>query len=207
MIRIFSASITRHICNIPIINGCVKWTQGIRKHEKHFTTCTKLFITFELKVFWHEERETQSFFAGSFYIVRSQPNQRVAPVAHKFVWARPALNLDSCSEAGTQLPDFFSNLKILSPRSSCVTSLTWPSQIPIWDFYFDISEWLILSARAWTPALMLHLTNPYAKQKVLCLTKPKGKIYKTKSLRNYITYILKIKIKNLKELYSNQIIS
>ena len=49
--------------------------------------------------------------------------------------------------------------------------------IPIWDFYFDISEWHILSARAWTPALMLHLTNPCAKRKVLSLTKPKGKLY------------------------------
>ena len=39
----------------------------------------------------------------------------------------------------------------------------------------------------WTPALMLHLTNPYAKRKVLSLTKPNGKIYKTKSLGNYIT--------------------
>ena len=38
-----------------------------------------------------------------------------------------------------------------------------------------------------TPALMLHLTNPCTKQKVLSLTEPKGKIYKTKSLCNYIT--------------------
>ena len=36
---------------------------------------------------------------------------------------------------------------------------------------------------------MLHLTNPCAKRKVLSLTKPKGKIYKTKSLCNYITKI------------------
>ena len=34
---------------------------------------------------------------------------------------------------------------------------------------------------------MLHLTNPCAKRKVLSLTKPKGKIYETKSLGNYIT--------------------
>ena len=61
--------------------------------------------------------------------------------------------------------------------------------IPIRDFYFDISEWHILSVRTWTPALMLHLTNPRTKRKVLILTKPKGKIYKTKSLRHYITYI------------------
>ena len=52
---------------------------------------------------------------------------------------------------------------------------------PIWDFYFYISEWHILSARAWTPALLLHLTNPCAKRNVLSLTKQKGKIYKTKS--------------------------
>ena len=58
--------------------------------------------------------------------------------------------------------------------------------IPIWDFYFDISEWHILFARAWTPALMLHLTNPCTKRKVLSLIKPKGKIYKTKSHGNYI---------------------
>ena len=63
--------------------------------------------------------------------------------------------------------------------------------IYIWDFYFDISEWHILSARTWTPVLMLHLTNPCAKRKVLSLTKPKGKIYKTKSLGNYITIIQK----------------
>ena len=59
----------------------------------------------------------------------------------------------------------------------------------IGDFYFDISEWHILSARAWTPALMLHLTNPCAKRKVLSLTKLKGKIYKTKSLGHYLIYI------------------
>ena len=70
-----------------------------------------------------------------------------------------------------------------------------PRSNPIWDFYFDISEWHILPARAWTPALMLHLTNTCAKRKVLSLTKPKGKMYKTKSLGHYITNILIIMIK------------
>ena len=79
-------------------------------------------------------------------------------------------------EAGTQLTAF-SHSRHLHPLVT----------VPIWDFYFDISEWHILSACAWTPALMLHLTNPCAKRKVLSLTKLKGKIYKTKSLRNYIT--------------------
>ena len=93
------------------------------------------------------------------------------------------------SAAGTQLTPFSQ-----IPKSSAHASGTWRHShhlvlIPICDFYFDISEWHILSARAWTPALMLHLTNPCAKRKVLSLTKPKGKIYKTKSLGNYITHI------------------
>ena len=38
-----------------------------------------------------------------------------------------------------------------------------------------------------TRAQCVHLTNPCTKRKVLSLTKPKGKIYKTKSLRDYFT--------------------
>ena len=52
-----------------------------------------------------------------------------------------------------------------------------PGPPPIWDFYFALSEWHILSAYAWTPALKLYLTNPFTKRKVLNLTKLKGKIY------------------------------
>ena len=95
----------------------------------------------------------------------------------------------SRSEAGTQLTAF--------SQISAHTSSAWRHphpQLPItlWDFYFDISEWHTLSARAWTHALMLHLAlsvnvAPCTKRKVLILTKPKGKIYKTKSLRHYIT--------------------
>ena len=73
----------------------------------------------------------------------------------------------------------------------------------IWGFYFDISEWHIRSVSAWTPALMLHLTNPCAKQKVLSLTKPKGKIYKTKPLSHYITVFNNFKrLKNFKIFWS-----
>ena len=62
------------------------------------------------------------------------------------------------------------------------------------DFYFDIFEWHILPKRVWTPALILHLTNPCAKRKVLSLTKPKGKIYETKSLGHYITSGIELKL-------------
>ena len=93
----------------------------------------------------------------------------------------------SSLDTKTQLTDFSQILQILRERFRCMTSFTSPSHNSIWDFYFDISEWHILPACAWTPALILHLTNPCAKWKVLSLTKPKGKIYKTKSLDHYIT--------------------
>ena len=131
------------------------------------------------------KRETQSFYVGCFYILNFPPNQRVAPVAHKVVWPRPALKVNLL------LPRRELN-QLLFSQISAHASGAWrhPNtlvSIPIWDFYFDISEWYILSARAWTPALMLHLNNLCAKRKVLSLTKPKGKIYKTKSFGNYIT--------------------
>ena len=65
---------------------------------------TKFLFTFlSLKVFRHEERETQSFYADCLYIVSSQPNQRTAPVAHKVVLPE---SQPSSSEAGTQLTAF-----------------------------------------------------------------------------------------------------
>ena len=93
----------------------------------------------------------------------------------------------SSSEAGIQLTAFF---QISAHASGAWRHPNTLVLIPIWDFYFNISEWHILSARAWTPSLMLHLTNPCAKRTVLSLTKPKGKIYKTKSLGNYITNVI-----------------
>ena len=84
----------------------------------------------------------------------------------------------------TQLNWLFLNL---SPRFRCMKSLT-SLVISIYlGFYCDISEWHVRSACAFTSALMLHLNNPCAKRKVLSLTKPKGKIYITKSLGHYIT--------------------
>ena len=91
----------------------------------------------------------------------------------------------SSAEARTQLTAFS---QISAHASGARRHPNILVSIPNLDFYFDISEWHILSAHVWTPALMLHLTNPCAKQKVLSLTKPKSKIYKTKSLGNHITH-------------------
>ena len=137
---------------------------------------TKLLFTFlSLKVFRHEERETQSFYADCFYIVSSQTNQRAAPLAQSRLASPSSESQPSSSEAGTQLTAF---AQISAHASGAWRHPNTLVRIPIWDFYVDISEWHILSARAWTPALMLHLTNPRAKRKVLSLTKPKGKMYK-----------------------------
>ena len=63
----------------------------------------------------------------------------------------------------------------------------WVSLLNGQSIFILTSECHILPARAGTPAFMLHLSNPCAERKVLSLTKPKGKIYKTKSLGHYIT--------------------
>ena len=96
------------------------------------------------------------------------------------------------SECRLSRPKVGSQLTAFSqiPKSSAHASSVWCYShplvsFPIWNFYFDISEWHILSVSAWTPELMLYLTNLCTKQKVFILTKPKGKIYKMKSLRHY----------------------
>ena len=139
---------------------------------------TKLYYLWVKGYLTWGERDTQSFSADCFYIClepRAAPHLQTTGLAS----AGPE-SQSSCSDAGTQLTAF-----LKSPKFSVLPGMT---SFPIWDFYFDFSEWHILSACAWTPALMLYLTNPCTKRKVLILTKPKGKIYKRKSLRHYITY-------------------
>ena len=120
----------------------------------------------------YKESDTQSFYAN-FFISPPPP---------------PRENQPSSSDVKTQLTHF-SQIPQNPPRTLPVHDVIYipRSHFTIWDFYFDISEWHILPARAWTPALMLHLTNLCTKRKVLSLTKPKSKIYKTKSLGHYIT--------------------
>ena len=164
-----------------------------------YTTFTKLvqvrnFITFELKVIRHEERETHNL-----SMLTAFTSSALNPTNARRPWRTNSSGLaqlwiSTLSFGGRNSTQcFFSNPQILSPRFQCVTSLTSPGPNSyLCYFYFDISEWHILCARAWTPALMLHLTNPCTKRKVLSLTKPKGKIYKTKYHRNYITPVLRM---------------
>ena len=95
------------------------------------------------------------------------------------------------SEAKTRITDFFSNPQN-PPRTLPVHEFI---HIPQSHFPSGLSIVTSLNDTSAPHAhehlrSCSHLTNPCAKRKVLCLTKPKGKIYKTKSLGHYITYIL-----------------
>ena len=144
---------------------------------------------FQLKVIRHEEREAQSFYADFSICPPTPPTTTTItcgtqPQNTGLVSASPE-SQPSSSEARTPLTEF-SQISKSSAHTSGPEIICHPSCISYLGFYFDIWELRIFSACAWTPALMLHLTNPCAKRKVLSLTKPKGKIYKTKSLRHYI---------------------
>ena len=159
------------MCEIHI--GNPKYT---RNTLRLLSSGTKLFITFELKVFRHEERETQSFYADCFYIVSSQPNQRTAPVAHKFVWLRPALYLDSL----VRRQELNSLLFLKSPKSSAHASGAWRHSYPQSYFLSRILFWNLCLTHPPCAHVCTELTHALSR-KVLILTKPKGKIYKTRS--------------------------
>ena len=117
---------------------------------------------FEFKSFsiWGE-RETQSFYAGLLLHrqLSTQPT-RGAHSAQSHLASPSSESRPSSSDAGTQQTAFS---QISAHASDAWRHPNTLVPIPIWDFYFDLSEWHILSASAWIPALMLHLTNPCAK--------------------------------------------
>ena len=137
----------------------------------------KLFITFEFKGFstWGRERHNLSmttFLSAPNHV--QLPPQGLGELRKSTFFSR----------AKNQLTDFFfKSPKIFRARFRCMTSFTSHGHISIWGFYCDTP----------TPRVRenlrpcLHLTNPYVKRKVLSRTKPKGTIYKTKSLGHYIT--------------------
>ena len=122
-----------------------------------YTTFRKLvqvrnFITFELKVIQHEERDTILPCWLLLHCQLSTQPTRGARSAQSRLASSSSESWLSRSQAGTQLTAFF--------QISAHASGAWRHPPPlvsisIKDLYFDISEWHILSARAWTPALML----------------------------------------------------
>ena len=90
----------------------------------------------------------------------------------------------SSSEAGTQLPAF--------SQISAHASGAWRHPSPSSNSYLGFLFWYLWMANplcARVNTCVNVAPNPCAKRKVLSLTKPKGKIYKTKSLGNYITLL------------------
>ena len=135
------------MCEIDIRNS--KYT---RNTLRLLGSGMKPFITFELKVFQHEERERDTQFLQQTRGSRSTQICLASPRSESQL---------SHSEAGTQL--CYSQIpKILSASRHDIIHLP-RSYFLSGNFYFDICEWHILPAHAWTPALMLHLTNPCTK--------------------------------------------
>ena len=95
----------------------------------------------------------------------------------------------SSSEAGIQLTAF-SQIPKSSAHASGHDVIQLPSPISYLGIFIltSVNDASSSHAREHLRSC-LHLTNPCAKWKVLSLTKPKGQIYKTKSLGNYITTI------------------
>ena len=138
------------------INGC-----EIDIGNRKYTTFTKLvqvrnFIhLFELKGFskWGERDTIFLCWLLLHRQLSTKPTRGARSAQIRLALPRSESQL-SRSEAGTQVTAFSQIPQILSSRFRCMTSLTSLVTIPIWDFYFDISEWHILSACAWTPALL-----------------------------------------------------
>ena len=119
--------------------GNPKYTQNTLRL---LSSGVKLFITFELKVIQHEERErdTQSFYAD-FSICPKLRADPPPPQTTGLASAGPE-SQPSRSEAGTQLTAFSQIPKIFS------FSLPVHEVISYLEFYFDICEWRILPALA-----------------------------------------------------------
>ena len=137
-------------------------------------------LPLSLKVLRHKERDTHSFYSGFF--IYPHPT-RVAPATRPL---RASESHSSSSDRKTQLTDLFQNPQN-PPRALPVHDVIHISWSNVGFLFWHL--WMTHPPRACasTPALMLHLTNPCAKRKILSLTKPKGKIYETKSLGHYIT--------------------
>ena len=133
----------------------------IRKSRNDFSVQIRNFLLpLSLKVLRHKERETHSFYSGFFICPHLQH------VWHPPQWSpRASENQSSHSVSSSQLTDFF-KISQNPPRSSvawlhshCVTSF------PISAIVTSLSDTSVPRARTWTPALMLHLSNPCSEPK------------------------------------------
>ena len=148
-----------------------------------FGSGTKLFITFLSLRFFYMRRERHTQFLSKLTFL-SEPHyvRHISLTPTGLAEARSKID---CLPLDLNLNYLFI---FKSPKSSALPSFTSPDVISYLGFLLW-HPWLSHPPRARvnTCAQCVHLTNPCTKRKVLSLTKPKNKIYKTKSLRNYIT--------------------
>ena len=155
---------------------------GIRKTrntDDSLGSGTKLLLPSLNLGFRQEERERHNFsYADSFI----WPNKRArAPRSKQLDWPRPDANPNSLRlSPNLNSLLLFKITKNPSPSLPGMTSFTSPVLFPIWGSYCDTCDCHFLPARARTPALTSVPTHALSR-KVLSLTKPKDKIYKTRN--------------------------
>ena len=134
-----------------------------------------------LKVFRHKERDN-IFLYWLFHL----PQTHVQHLPQS-IGGRAKVNLLPPKKNLTQLT-FFQIPKILRARFWCMTSFTFPGQpfylgFLFWHLWMTHPPIALVNTCAQACTQLTHALN----RKVLSLTKPKGRIYKTKSLGHYIT--------------------
>ena len=137
----------------------------IRKtRNDFFVQVRNLLLPLGLKVLRHKEREAQSFYSGFFICPPKTCGTR-----HKGLCEQAKTSRLPPRQVSSQLTDF--KFPKSSVRFRCVTSFAFSSpRFPSQAIVTSLSDTSAPSARAWTPVLMLHLSN----RKVLSLTKLKG---------------------------------
>ena len=111
------------------------------------------------------------------------PASPTAPVAHKFVWPRWAPKVDpSRSESNSQLTDF-SQISLPVPDVTHILGHILYLGFLLWHLWMTRPLRTCVNTYVYVCTKLTHALS----RKVLSLTKPKGKIYKTKSPGHYIT--------------------
>ena len=128
-----------------------------KKFDGFFVQVRNFLLPLSLKVLQHKERETQSFYSVFFLIIWNMCGTSPRP-------PRASESQPSSPKAVNSLSSSSKN----PPRTSGVWrhSLS-PALVShlglLWHLW--VTRPLCPHARAWTPVLMLHLTNPCAEPK------------------------------------------
>ena len=137
---------------------------GISKHEKHdfLVQIRNYLLPLSLKALRHKETDTLSFYSGFFiwhpHLVRHLPKASASKRKSTLLLRCPVLNSIN----------FLQNSQNTPRASGAWLHSHLLSPFPIWAIVTSLSDTSAPPARAWTPALMLHLSNP--------CTKPKGSL-------------------------------